>query len=198
MKAKFVLVILVLFSLVMPNKNLKAQENKKNVVTLSLTNLCILTPTLYYERVIGGKTSLQLGGYYTGAKASDVKFSGLGIIPEFRFYPGSYGAPGGFYCAPFVKYQNYSISTTVDDYVSSTSYDAKATLTGIGGGLIMGGQLYAADVVVLDVFIGPSVTGWSAKYKGNSTEDDFGNIPGVKQEGTNVGIRFGLSLGFGF
>jgi hypothetical protein len=197
MKAKFIIIILVLLSVVLPNNNLRAQENKKNVLTLSLTNLCILTPTLYYERVIGEKTSIQLGAYYTGVEREDVKFSGLGVIPEFRFYPGSYGAPRGFYCAPYVKYQNYSQSKTIE-LAGIPSRDAKATLTGIGGGLIIGGQIYAADVVVLDVFIGPSVTSWSTDYKGDATEDDFGSILGIKQEGTNVGIRFGMSLGFGF
>ncbi len=198
MKAKFILIVLVLLSMVLPNNNLKAQENKKNVVTLSLSNLALITPTIYYERAIGEKTSLQLGAYYTGIKLSGAKLAGLGVIPEFRFYPGSYGAPRGFYCAPFVKYQNYSISKTVDDIIGGSSYDAKVTVSGIGGGLIIGGQVYVADVVVLDLFIGPSVTSWSAKYKGNATEEDFGSITGVKFDGSNVGIRFGLSLGFGF
>ena len=198
MKAKFILIILVLFSLVALNNNLKAQETKKNVVTLSLSNMVLVTPTIYYERAIGEKTSIQMGGYYTGAKSSGVKFAGLGVIPEFRFYPGSYGAPRGFYCAPFAKYQNYSISTTVDDLIGGSSYDAKATLSGIGGGLIIGGQVYVADVVILDLFIGPSFTSWSTNYKGDATEDDFGSVSMIKFDGSSVGIRFGLSLGFGF
>ncbi len=196
MKAKFILLTLFLFSLVALNNNLKAQDNKKNVVTLSLSNLVIITPTLYYERAIGEKTSLQLGAYYTALERNDVKFAGLGVIPEFRFYPGSYGAPRGFYFAPFAKYQNYSLSTTVDNL--AVSYDAKATLSGIGGGVIIGGQVYVADVVVLDVFIGPSFTSWSTKYKDNSTEDDFGSISMIKFDGSNVGVRIGISLGFGF
>jgi hypothetical protein len=182
--------------MVVLNNNLKAQENKKNVVTLSLSNLVLVTPTIYYERAIGEKISLQLGAYYTGAKSSGVKFAGLGVIPEFRLYPGSYGAPRGFYFAPFAKYQNYSLTTTVDNL--AVSYDAKATLSGIGGGVIIGGQIYVADVVVLDVFIGPSFTGWSTTYKDNATEDDFGSISMIKFDGTSVGIRFGISLGFGF
>jgi hypothetical protein len=196
MKAKFILTILVLFSLVVPNNNLKAQDNKKNVITMSLSNLCIITPTLYYERAIGEKTSLQLGAFYTGIKISDSKFSGLGVIPEFRFYPGTYGAPRGFYFAPFFKYRNFNISKTINDLAESR--DAKVTISGIGGGLIIGGQLYVVDVVVLDVFVGPSITSWNANFKQNATEDDFGSITGVKFEGTGVGVRFGISLGFGF
>jgi hypothetical protein len=53
-------------------------------------------------------------------------------------------------------------------------------------------------VVVLDVFIGPAFTSWSTSYKNNATEDDFGSISMIKLEGSNVGIRFGISLGFGF
>jgi hypothetical protein len=197
MKAKFLLVIVVLFGVIALNNDLKAQDNKENVLTLSITNLALVTPTLYYERVIGDKTSLQLGAYYTGAKSSGVKFGGLGIIPEFRFYPGGKGAPRGFYLAPFLKYQNYSISTTVDDLVVGT-YDAKATLTAIGGGLIIGNQFIIGDVVALDLFIGPSIANWSAKYKDNSTESDFGDVSMINFEGTGVGVRLGISLGFAF
>jgi hypothetical protein len=197
MKAKLILIVLVLFIMAVLNNNLRAQEYKKNVLTLSLTNLCILTPTLYYERVIGEKISLQLGAFYTGIKTSGVKFDGLGIIPEFRFYPGSYGAPRGFYCALFAKYQSFGLNTTVD-MTGIPSYDAEATSSRIVGGLIMGGQIYAADVVVLDVFIGPSVVSANTKYKGTATEADFEDIPFINLDGTRVGIRFGISLGFGF
>ncbi len=197
MKAKFFLIILILFSIVALNNNLKAQDNKQNVITLSITNLALVTPTLYFERAIGEKTSLQLGAYYTGAKSNDVKFTGLGIIPELRFYPGAKGAPRGFYFAPFLKYQNYSISTTVSD-VYLGIYDAKATLTGIGGGLIIGNQFIIGDVVALDLFIGPSIANWSAKYKDNATESDFGDVSMINFEGTGVGVRLGISLGFAF
>jgi hypothetical protein len=197
MKAKILFIILVLFGVIALNNNLKAQDNKQNVLTLSITNLALVTPTLYYERVIGEKSSLQLGAYYTGAKSSDVKFAGLGIIPEFRFYPGKKGAPRGFYFAPFVKYQNYSISTTVNDMILGT-YDAKATLSAIGGGLVIGNQFIIGDVVALDLFIGPSVANWSAKYKDNSSESDFGDVSMINFEGTGVGVRFGISLGFAF
>jgi hypothetical protein len=197
MKAKFLLVILVLFGVITLNNNLNAQNNKENVLTLSITNLALVTPTLYYERVVGEKTSLQLGAYYTGAKSSGVKFGGLGIIPEFRFYPGGKGAPRGFYIAPFLKYQNYSISKNVDDLILGT-YDAKATLTAIGGGLIIGNQFIIGDVVALDLFIGPSIANWSAKYKENATESDFGDVSMINFEGTGVGVRLGISLGFAF
>ena len=197
MKAKFIFIILVLFSLAVLSNNSYAQENKQNVVTLSISNLALITPTIYYERVIADKTSLQLGLYYTGAKSSGVKFTGLGVVPELRFSPGSKGAPRGFYFAPFAKYQNYSLSTTVD-IAGIPSYDAKATLSAIGGGLIIGNQFIIGDVVALDIFIGPSIASWSTKYKDNSTEDDFGDISMIRLDGTGVGVRFGISLGFGF
>ncbi len=186
MKSKtLVLIGAILVSNLFFTKNMRAQENKQNVITLSISNLALVTPTVYYERVLSDKTSAKMGLYYTGFTISETKMSGLGLIPEFRLYPGEKGAPNGFYLAPFVKYQNYSLKQ------SELGVDYKASLTGIGGGVCIGGQF--GQNFIFDIFFGPSFSSWSWSYEDNS-ENIFNDF---KLGGSGVGLRFGISVGFG-
>lgn len=173
-----------------------AQDNNLNVITTSLSNLIVVTPTLYYERVLGEKISGKMGAYYTLFKVEDTKMSGLGLMPEFRFYPGQKGAPRGFYLAPFAKYSNWSLSDSRTDPLGGASVDVDMTLSGFGGGLLLGIQ--AGNNFVFDIFMGPSFTSWDAKFEGTATADDFSLKVGDAEGGTSIGLRFGTSIGLGF
>ena len=59
-------------------------------------------------------TSAQLGVAYMSYKLSDTKFSGLILTPEFRIYPKK-NAIDGFYIAPYLRYQNFTVKNTSDD-----------------------------------------------------------------------------------
>lgn len=196
MKQKLMIVVVAVFALSFfsSKSDVKAQV-KENVVTLSISNLIVATPTLYYERALSDKNSAKLGLFYTTYKAGDTKYSGLGIMPEYRIYPGSKDAPSGFYFAPFLKYQNFSLKSDYTDL--GVPYEAKASLSGIGGGLIVGNQWLFGDVVALDLFIGPSLASWSVNYKDNANEEYF-DFAIFNTSGLGVGVRFGISLGFGF
>lgn len=192
MKKVLLVIAAAIVSMSVSTVDVKAQE-KENVVKLSLSNLIVVTPTLFYEKVLNEKSSAQLGAYFTGFSAGDTKFSGIGFMPEYRFYPGSKGAPQGFFVAPFLKYQNYSLKATEN----INNIEAKASITGIGGGAVIGAQFLLGNVVALDMYIGPSVSSWSANYEDNVSEDQF-NTSILKTDGVGVGVRFGVSLGFGF
>ena len=188
---------LILFAVLMcaPTQSSKAQV-KDNVVRLSISNLIFATPTIYYERALNEKSTAGLGTFFIGYKVGDSKFSGFSLIPEYRFYPGENGAPKGFFVGPFLKYQNYSISADAFDEFGSI-FKAKATLSGLGGGVVIGNQWLFGDAVSLDVFIGPSITSFSAKYNGETTSDDI-DFGFFNADGIGVGVRFGISLGYAF
>jgi hypothetical protein len=124
--------------------------------------------------------SLQLGVAYTGVKLDETKFDGLAITPEVRFY-FKQKAISGLYAAPFLRYQNYSISNGAD----------KASYTSFGGGALIGRQWVYGSGFVLDLFFGPSFNSGDLKVKTGNEPDLNGGIDGM-------GIRTGIALGFGF
>jgi hypothetical protein len=164
----------------------KAQDNvRSNAIKLNPLSLAFLTGNVAYERAVSENTSVQLGVFYSGLNISDVKYSGLGITPEFRIYfAGAKQALNGVYAAPFARYQNFKLEDKTDG--------DKTTFTSIGGGAIIGWQKMWGSGFTLDIFAGPSYN--SAKFKNDSDEDDFD----LKAGFTGFGIRTGLTLGFGF
>jgi hypothetical protein len=180
--------------------SLNAQEeapSKQNVVKLSISNLIVVTPTLFYERVLNEKSSIQGGAFFTGFTAGDTRFSGIAIMPEYRLYPGSKNAPNGFFLAPFIKYQNFTLKADEISDIDGNTYEAKASLNGIGGGVVIGSQWLVGNAFVIDTYIGPSLNNWSTSYKDNSSSEDF-DFSIFNSSGVGFGVRFGVSLGFAF
>ena len=105
-----------------------ALAQKGNVLKINIFSPIAKTLNLQYERKLSSSSSFQLGFYYSGFSITDTKFSGFGLTPEYRFYLSDTEAPHGVYVAPFVRYQNFSVTNGSD----------KGTLTTMGGGLIIG------------------------------------------------------------
>ena len=158
----------------------KAQQN---VVKMNFLSLIVKTFNVSYERVIDENNSFQLGVFYTGAKIGDTKLTGFGITPEYRFYLSETEAPNGVYVAPYLRYNNLELKDEL-----STS---EATLSSIGGGLIIGKHWIFKEKVSFDLFIGPSYVSASIKVKSGTTTYDTGAFDGF-------GLRFGITLGLGF
>src|SRR5215467_9736609 len=79
-----------------------------NAVKLNPLSLIFATGNISYERAVASNQSIQLGVFYSGLSAGGVKYTGLGITPEYRIYIGGQKmALNGVYVAPFVRYQNY-------------------------------------------------------------------------------------------
>lgn len=179
------LLIAGMFLALLSTANLNAQ---KSVIKLNLLSPIFRTANLQFEHAISPKGSLQLGVYYTGIKISSTGFSGFGITPEYRFYPGADGAPKGFFLAPFFRYQSFSLKVAS----ASAGVDSEATLTSLRPGLCIGYQLIFGDRVSCEFFIGPSYSSTDLKVKTGSESDfSLGSFDGF-------GIRSGLTLGFAF
>ncbi|WP_299459188.1 DUF3575 domain-containing protein [uncultured Microscilla sp.] len=187
--AKVFTLLLVVVAFAAPSKSF-AQDGKKNVFKVNLLSPIVGSYNFFYERALGSKTSLQLGGGFVSLTASGTGITGFSVTPEFRFYPSG-NSPKGFYLAPFGRYN--SLSLTVTD---NGGNEGKATLTSIGAGLSIGRQWIFGDIVALDIFAGPVFNASSNVTVETSgfAEDNFstGNFSG------GVGVRFGLTLGVAF
>ena len=158
---------------------------KQNALKINPLSLVFATGNFSYERAVSSNQSLQLGLFYSGVSISGVKYSGLGITPEYRIYfAGQRQALNGVYAAPFLRYQNFSL----EDKESNN----KTTFSSFGGGAVVGWQKMWASGFVLDLFVGPAYN--SGKFKNDGDEDEFDISAGIN----GFGIRTGITLGFGF
>ncbi len=189
MKKLPIVVCLILVLLFISSAKTKAQDNPQNVVKINILSPILRTASLFYERAISESSSLQLGLFYTGLTIDDTRFRGFGITPEFRYYLSDKGAPQGFFVAPFLRYQNFTL--TVEDEFSQSG-ESRADLNSFGGGLLVGGQWVFKDIISLDVWGGPSYSSTNLKVEEGS-EDDF-STGGV----TGFGLRAGVTLGIAF
>lgn len=166
---------------------LKAQEesSSENIFKINLFSPLVRTGSFFYERVVGEYSSVQLGFFYTGASFMETKFRGIGITPEFRYYlTESRSAPSGTFVAPFLRYQNFT--------VSSDEATGEGSFSGFGGGLIVGYQRLLRDKISLEGFIGPSYTSGNFNVTNGDREDfDLGFFDGF-------GVRFGFTVGIAF
>jgi outer membrane autotransporter protein len=172
--------------------NLSAQ--KKNVIKLNFLSPVVKTLNLQYEHALGAKNSFQLGLFYTGAKSGDVSLSGFGITPEYRMYfSEEKDAPAGFFLAPFIRYQNFTLKADVLDNNFQT-VEGKASLSAFRPGLLVGYQWLFSGKVSFEMFIGPAYS--ISSYKITS---DYGKEEDFSLNGNDgFGIRTGFAIGIAF
>ena len=156
-------------------------QSKSSVIKINILSPVVRTLSAFYEKPLSATGSFQLGLQYTGARIADIGYTGFAITPEYRAYLSKNSdAPDGFYVAPFLRYQNFTVK---DRTISNSS----ATLSTFGGGVLIGRQwLFGrSENVALDLFLGPS-------YNAGSVKGD--NID-VASAFNGFGLRFGLALG---
>lgn len=161
------------------------ESGRTNAIKLNPLSLAFLTGNVAYEHAVSSQSSVQLGVFYSGVSISGLKYSGLGITPEFRYYfAGHKEAINGVYVGPFVRYQNFNLE--------DKDAGDKTTFTTIGGGAVIGWEKSWDSGFVLDLFAGPSYN--KAKFKNNSDTNEFDVSSGF----SGFGIRTGLTIGFAF
>lgn len=183
MKKTFILLIVVVLTIPVFCQEASDVSTEKNVLKINTLSLFVLTPSIFYERKISDMTSAQLGFGYMGYKVSDVRFTGLIITPEFRIYPKK-NAIDGFYVAPYLRYMNLSVKSTTDN--------TKASLSVMGGGLLLGRQWITKSGFNMDLFFGGHYASGSAKANSGETDwFDSDLFSGFR-------TRVGFALGFAF
>lgn len=163
---------------------------RSNAVKLNPLSLVLSTFNVSYEHAIGATKSVQLGVFYTGVDLSSVKYSGIGITPEIRFYLSD-DVIDGFYIAPFVRYQNIKISEEIDMDESENAFKSNI----FGGGALIGRQwmLGSSDRITLDIFFGPSYSAANIK-----AEQDGEDVPELNGAFDGFGLRTGVTIGVAF
>jgi hypothetical protein len=178
--SKISIILLMLISALLLQTRAVAQ--KGNVLKINIFSPIAKTFNIQYERKVSSSSSFQLGFYYSGFSITETDFSGIGITPEYRFYLSDTEAPNGVFVAPFIRYQNFSVSNGTD----------KGTLTTLGGGLIIGKQWIFKEKVALDIFIGPKYS--SRNVTVTSGTDTFDTGKGLDGFGVRAGVCFGLAF----
>ena len=190
-------------------KSVKAMPEHPHTVKLNLFALGMRNLSMQYEFAFHKNLSVALGGRFmlpysydlgkalqgdavdaTGAKLGKFKFTGYAITPEFRFYPGKkveHQAPHGFYIAPYGRFANFAINTSItipSDTASGFAggpVDAKITYGGFGGGLMIGAQWILKNRISIDWWIGGLHYG-ASKLTVSATGDLLSQVGGA----TNV------------
>jgi hypothetical protein len=179
---KKALILFIVFALTLQSFSQDKTDvaTEKNVLKINTLSLILTTGSVFYEHRLSDLMSGQFGFGYTGIKIKDTKFSGIILTPEFRIYPKK-NAIDGFYIAPYLRYQNYSLQNGAD----------KGTLSSMGGGLLFGRQWITKSGFTMDLFFGGHYG--STNLKVNSGTDTFStNLI------TGFGMRVGFALGFAF
>lgn len=151
----------------------------KNIAKINLTSLVFSTFSLQYERLLPHKMSVALGikmrpsasipfknaiinlasGDEEDEELTDfiesTRISNFVITPEFRYYL-SKESGRGFYLAPFLRYEQYNLSSTLsftDTNDVKTNVPFKGSLKNFGVGLLIGSQFRIGDRITLDWWI---------------------------------------------
>ena len=177
--------VLLAATLVVAATALKAQEGPQNAIKLNPLSLIFATGNVAYERAVSENSSIQLGVFYSGVGISGLKYTGLGVTPEYRIYfAGNRQALNGVYVGPFVRYQSFTIK--------EKDGPDEAKFTSFGGGAVIGWEKTWASNFVLDIFVGPAYN--KGKIKEKTGQDEF-NVAGSID---GFGLRTGITLGFAF
>lgn len=180
MKKTFILFLLIVLTLPSFSQEKSDVSTEKNVLKVNTLSLILTTGSVFYERKLSDLTSAQFGIAYMGLKIQNTKFTGIILTPEFRIYPKK-NAIDGFYIAPYLRYQNYTLQSGTD----------KGSLSSMGGGLLFGRQWITKSGFTMDLFFGGHYG--SSNIKVNSGTDTFDtNLI------TGFGMRVGFALGFAF
>lgn len=132
--------------------------------------------------------TIQLGGFFTSIDFSQTQFSGFGIIPQYRYYPGKNEVPHGFFIAPLISYQSFSLEN------SGSAMTSKASYSLFGVGLDIGKQWLINRGFSIELSAGATANSTNFKItsdNGSKNDFDTGQIGGVAP-------RFGISLGYAF
>jgi hypothetical protein len=158
-----------------------------------------------YEHGLGETTSVQLGVSFFSRSfdvsafdsdgdiiSGDQKFSGIGFVPEFRFYFDS--AIEGWYGGVFANYNSIKFKT---EYSSgSDDLNSESSITNVGAGAEFGKQwlLGSNENFVIDLNLGAGFQ--SASVDSDNGDDDDDIEFGLAASG--VWPKLSFSVGYAF
>ncbi len=198
--------------------NITGQEliERRNVINLGLGGLAMGNIALNYERIFTDSRAASLNAgvliprklpsFVYDAISEEInidpenKMSGFFIMPEYRFYLSYKIAPEGFYIAPFIKFNYYTMELSGE--FSNVDADIKGKYSGIGGGVQFGMHWVIKERVSVDFYLaGPGIyyDNLSLRFESNDPAvnyDDLGgdvdvDISGIPVIGEKTEIEIG-------
>lgn len=177
MKNAILTLAAILLSLNVFSQNDDSNNNMKNEIGIVFSDLINGAFQFKYERQVGDHISVGLGFGYKGdngliklsgldtesIKTDNLTYSGLKIIPEFRYYlkKTSNTSMDGFYFGAYGKYSNFKSDldgtyTDSDEEQFSVEFDAKINVVSIG--FMAGYKLQISERFNIDFLIaGPGM-----------------------------------------
>jgi hypothetical protein len=187
-------------------------EIPKNAIKIKILPLLFSTASFQYERVISEKLSVACDFNYlfytttnqsfsSGSSVSDskVSFSGFGISPELRLYPGE-EALKGFFVGPYINYLNMSIKVENTESNGVTGIGELKGITALGAGVLLGWKWLVAESFSIEAHTGLNYlmvnipTDLSVRYSDGSTKNEEG--PDLNASGLLPTL--GFSLGYAY
>jgi hypothetical protein len=139
----------------------------KNVINLGLGGLALGNVSLNYERTFSDSRAASLtAGFLVprnlpsliydniseeGNWDTDNKLTGFFVMPEYRFYPSYKIAPEGFYIAPFLRLNHYTLDIGGD--FDGVAADIIGKFIGIGGGVQFGMHWVISEKISIDFYM---------------------------------------------
>lgn len=153
----------------------------RNIIKTNLSSLALNNYSLTYERLIARKISASFGWRYMpttnmtktaltkevmkyfedgedgiNEQLDQLKMSGNAITAEVRFYTGRKPGAKGFYAGVYGRYASFKYDYPYDfesPVSGTTRVPFKGKSSGIGAGLILGGQFNVHKRVIIDLYI---------------------------------------------
>lgn len=188
-------------------------ETPQNAIKIKILPLIFNMASFQYERVINEKMSVACDVNYVfysstsdgnsmGAgvnTSSKVTFTGFGISPELRFYPGE-EALKGFFVGPYLNYLTMNIKVENTDVNGLTGIGELKGITALGAGVLLGWKWLVAESFSIEAHTGlnfltvnvPSTV--TVKYSDGTSKTEDG--PNLSASGLLPTL--GFSLGYAF
>ncbi len=198
--------------------NVTAQDitEHKNVVNLGLGGLALGNVSLNYERTFSDSRSASLtAGFLVPRNLpsfiydnlsdednwdADNKLSGFFIMPEYRFYPSYKIAPEGFYIAPFLRLNHYTLDIGGD--FDDITANIKGKIMGFGGGVQFGMHWVIKERVSIDFYLaglGFFYNSISLRFESDDPDVDYDELRGNVEVDINgipvIGERTEIEVG---
>jgi hypothetical protein len=175
--------------------SIRGQYEKKNVINLGLGGLALGNIALNYERTFteSHAASLNIAVLIPRKLPSfifdilseeielhaDNKISGFYVMPEFRFYPSYKIAPEGFYVAPFLKVNYYTLE--LSGVFNNVDADISGKYMAFGGGIQFGMHWIIKERVSIDFYMaGPGLyyDNLSMRFESDDPGADYDDLGG--------------------
>jgi len=198
MKGKLVLSLIFVFIAYIPGHT---QEERLNVIKINPFSWIVGTTSLFYERGLTPRSSVQLGLSYMNLSGYKVPVSGFVATAEYRWHVRKKDdkTPRGFYLSPWARYQDFSFSQPIalNAFNKKPWVEAKAglSMSQYAIGFDIGTEVIKKKGFTFDIYAGPY---YNTTSFGVSAGYSVISVPVWSLPLSYVWLRSGIAFGYAF